>query len=104
MNTKIELNTSFDLMNPVQDNVVIKNEDAFINECKKIANVKEFIRDIKLRKIVRAMMNAKPDLAVIYYDKEKGARKLLFIECKYESDEDNYMFYNYRCIYFNGCR
>ena len=72
-----------------------KNEDAFINECKKIANVKEFIRDIKLRKIVRAMMNAKPDLAVIYYDKEKGARKLLFIECKYESDEDNYMFYNY---------
>lgn len=29
MNTKIELNTSFDLMNPVQDNVVIKNEDAF---------------------------------------------------------------------------
>lgn len=29
MNTKIELNTSFDLLNPVQDNVVIKNEDMF---------------------------------------------------------------------------
>ena len=73
-----------------------KNEDAFINECKKIENVEEYIRDIKLRKIVRAMMNAKPDLAVIYHHKnEKGVRKLLFIECKYESDEDNYKFFNY---------
>ncbi len=29
MNTRIELNTSFDLVNPVQDNVAIKNEDMF---------------------------------------------------------------------------
>ena len=69
-----------------------KNEEAFINECKKIANVKEFIRDIKLRKIVRAMMNAKPDLAVLYEEKDK--RKLLFIECKYESYEDYYKYYS----------
>ena len=72
-----------------------KNKKEFKKECDSIENKSEFSKDIKLRKIVRAMMNAKPDLAVIYYDKEKGARKLLFIECKYESDEDNYIFYDY---------
>lgn len=40
---------------------------------------------------VRAMMNAKPDLAVIY--KENGIRYLLFIECKYCSGEDCYNVY-----------
>ena len=75
--------------------VYFKNKKEFKKECDSIDNKSEFSKDIKLRKIVRAMMNAKPDLAVIYYDKEKGARKLLFIECKYESDEDNYIFYYY---------
>ncbi len=42
--------------------------------------------------IVCAMMNAKPDIAVLY--KEKGKRKLLFIECKYESYEDYYKYFS----------
>lgn len=72
-----------------------KNEEDFKKELNNIENTEEFLRSIKLRKIVRAMMNAKPDLAVIYYNyKENGVKKLLFIECKYESKEDNYMFYS----------
>jgi len=73
-----------------------KNEKEFKEECDSIENKREFSKDIKLRRIVRAMMNAKPDLAVIYYDnKGKGLRKLLFIECKYKSQEDKYKFYSY---------
>ncbi len=34
------------------------------------------------------MMNAKPDIAVIYH--EGGKRKLLFLECKFESGESYY--------------
>jgi hypothetical protein len=50
----------------------------------------------KFKTLVRAMMNAKPDLAVIYYNsKEKGLRKLLFIECKYCSNEDCYEYDGY---------
>ena len=37
---------------------------------------------------MRRMMNAKPDLAVIY--KEQGSRYLLFLECKFESNEQQY--------------
>ena len=41
--------------------------------------------------LIRAMMNAKPDLAVIYYDgNDEGIRSLLFLECKFESGEDHY--------------
>lgn len=43
--------------------------------------------------LARAMMNAKPDLAVIYYNKNsKSKKKLLFIECKFKSDEDCYYY------------
>lgn len=38
---------------------------------------------------VKWMMNAKPDIAVIYYN-EKGERELLFIECKFLSKESFY--------------
>ena len=51
----------------------------------------QILRDIKYKAIVRAMMNAKPDLAVIYED--MGKRKLLFLECKYLSKEDDYSYY-----------
>ena len=74
-----------------------KNEEEFKKEFDniEIKNKEEFLRSIKLRKIVRSMMNAKPDLAVLYYDyKKKGVRKLFFIECKYKSKEDNYIFYS----------
>ena len=51
-----------------------------------------FFKNSKFKMIVCAMMNAKPDIAVIY--NEKGKRKLLFIECKYESYEDYYKYYS----------
>ena len=41
-----------------------------------------------LREKIRAMMNAKPDIAVIY--KKNDQRYLLFIECKFESSEAAY--------------
>ena len=38
--------------------------------------------------IIRAMMNSKPDLAVVYHFGEKNEEKvLLFLECKFESGE-----------------
>ncbi len=37
---------------------------------------------------IQQMMNAKPDIAIIY--KEKVAKKLLFLECKFESGESSY--------------
>lgn len=40
------------------------------------------------RKTIRYMMNVKPDIAVIY--NEKGKKKLLFLECKFESAERTY--------------
>ena len=48
-------------------------------------------RDVKFKTIVRAMMNAKPDIAVIYDDNRQ--MKLLFLECKYLSKEDAYSYY-----------
>lgn len=51
-----------------------------------------FFKNSKFKMIVCAMMNAKPDIAVLY--KEKDKRKLLFIECKYESYEDYYKYYS----------
>ncbi len=48
---------------------------------------KEHIEKIKL--LITAMMNAKPDLAVIYSYGEIS-KYLLFLECKFESKEDNY--------------
>lgn len=42
----------------------------------------------KEKYIIRCMMNAKPDIAVIY--NEDGIRNLLFLECKFESGEDSY--------------
>ncbi len=41
-----------------------------------------------IREKLRAMMNSKPDIAVIY--KKNGQRYLLFIECKFESSEGRY--------------
>ena len=41
-------------------------------------------RGIEIKKLVQSMMNAKPDLAVVYKGKD-GKRYLLFIECKFES-------------------
>lgn len=38
----------------------------------------------------RYMMNVKPDIAVIY--KEEGQKNLLFIECKFDSDESAYRY------------
>jgi len=44
----------------------------------------------KYKKKIRAMMNSKPDLAVIYYNSDNIMKKyLLFFECKFESPEDN---------------
>lgn len=40
------------------------------------------------KRIIRHMMNAKPDIAVIY--KENNRKKLLFLECKFESAECSY--------------
>lgn len=37
---------------------------------------------------IQQMMNAKPDIAIIY--KEKETKKLLFLECKFESGESSY--------------
>ncbi len=42
----------------------------------------------EVREKVRAMMNSKPDIAVIY--KRDSRRYLLFIECKFESSEATY--------------
>ncbi len=41
-----------------------------------------------VREKLRAMMNSKPDIAVIY--QKNGQRYLLFIECKFESSEGRY--------------
>lgn len=42
-----------------------------------------------IKKLVQAMMNSKPDLAVIYhYGENAEKKKLLFLECKFESSED----------------
>lgn len=40
------------------------------------------------KRTIRYMMNAKPDIAVIY--KENNRKKLLFLECKFESAECSY--------------
>ena len=40
------------------------------------------------KRTIRHMMNAKPDIAVIY--NENGKKKLLFLECKFESAECSY--------------
>lgn len=57
----------------------------------KIRNRMREISDEKKNKIlsrVQQMMNAKPDIAVVYED---GGRKyLLFLECKFESGESSY--------------
>ena len=43
----------------------------------------------KIKNLTRAMMNSKPDLAVVYYDNNmKDKKKLLFLECKFDSSED----------------
>lgn len=42
-----------------------------------------------IKNLARAMMNSKPDLAVIYRDSKSDKReKLLFLECKFDSGED----------------
>ena len=42
-----------------------------------------------IKNLARAMMNSKPDLAVIYhYGENAEKKKLLFLECKFESCED----------------
>lgn len=46
-------------------------------------------RFIAIKNLTRAMMNSKPDLAVIYRDSKSDKReKLLFLECKFDSGED----------------
>ena len=46
-------------------------------------------RFIAIKNLTRAMMNSKPDLAVIYRDSKRDQReKLLFLECKFDSGED----------------
>ena len=43
----------------------------------------------EIKNLTRAMMNSKPDLAVIYHcGKNAEKKKLLFLECKFESSED----------------
>lgn len=44
--------------------------------------------DVKVKEKMRRMMNAKPDLAIVYHKDNK--RYLLFLECKYESPELKY--------------
>ena len=42
-----------------------------------------------IKNLAQAMMNSKPDLAVIYhYGENAEEKKLLFLECKFESSED----------------
>lgn len=52
-------------------------------------------RDIEWIKYrVKWMMNAQPDIVVVYHKREEKTRKyLLFIECKFLSDESSYPFY-----------
>lgn len=41
---------------------------------------------------IKWMMNAKPDIAVIYHTVEDNLECLLFIECKFDSDENLYSY------------
>lgn len=60
-------------------------------------NPKGFEKWNLFKTLVRAMMNAKPDLAIIYKEKDKNdIRKLLFIECKYCSGESYYKYDVYK--------
>ena len=60
-------------------------------------NPKGFEKWNLFKTLVRAMMNAKPDLAIIYKEKGKNdIRKLLFIECKYCSGESYYKYDVYK--------
>ena len=43
-----------------------------------------------LKHLIRAMMNAKPDIAVLFRRKGENSKRLLFIECKFNSNEDKY--------------
>ncbi len=49
---------------------------------------KEHVESIKL--LIKAMMNAKPDLAAVY-SHGRSSKYLLFLECKFESGEDKYL-------------
>ncbi|HBA47221.1 MAG TPA: hypothetical protein DCZ91_05375, partial [Lachnospiraceae bacterium] len=44
----------------------------------------------QIKPVIREMMNAKPDLAVIYSIKDANKNYLLFLECKFESNEKSY--------------
>lgn len=62
-------------------------------ECDKLAGEElspEKISEIK--RIIPYMMNVKPDIAVVYQEdqKESGPDMLLFLECKFESEESSY--------------
>jgi len=75
------------------DNVEIEEKNYGMNDIKSVVNNDEkfYCNLSSAHSLARVMMNAKPDLAVIYYN-GKGKRKFLFIECKFDSDEDYYYF------------
>lgn len=49
------------------------------------------VKKNRIKRKVRWMMNAKPDIAVIYRIGESEQRVLMFLECKFESKEDYYL-------------
>lgn len=67
-------------------------ENAFID--KLVINGKKVPDNEKdwLKYKIKWMMNAKPDIAVIYHTVEDNLEFLLFIECKFDSDESLYSY------------
>lgn len=78
----------------------VKNPDRPITQCSFYINrnfgTNNFSKQLNgggirvIASVAKAMMNAKPDIAVYYEDKEDKKEKLLFLECKYCSDESTY--------------
>lgn len=79
---------------------IFKNDlkDLLLEELESFGNIKcnglinygsraNNIESKPIKKFLRAMMNSKPDLGIIYKKVEENKFHLKFIECKYESDE-----------------
>lgn len=65
----------------------IEFEKLLINGKKVPDNEKDW-----LKYKIKWMMNAKPDIAVIYHIRENAKKFLLFIECKFDSGESSYSY------------
>lgn len=64
----------------------------FNKESNELVNIKDEIEKDWIKYRVRWMMNAQPDIAVIYHIGEEKKKNLLFIECKYLSRESTYTY------------